>query len=142
MDRLRELEPLANDEEFQKKWAAIKQFNKRKLVKWVEKQTSITINEDSLFDVQIKRIHEYKRQFMNILYVIHRYLMIKEMTPEQKKEVVPRTVMFAGKAAPAYETAKKIIKLINEVSFVVNSDEETKAFLKVVFIPNYNVTNA
>ena len=121
---------------------AIKQNNKRKLVEWVAKQTSIQINEDSLFDVQIKRIHEYKRQFMNILYVIHRYLTIKAMTPEQKKDVVPRTVMFAGKAAPAYENAKKIIKLINEVSYVVNSDEETKSFLKVVFLPNYNVTNA
>ena len=92
---------------------AIKQVNKRQLVKWVEKQTSIVINEDSLFDVQIKRIHEYKRQFMNILYVIHRYLSIKDMTPDQRKDVVSRTVMFAGKAAPAYDTAKKIIKLIN-----------------------------
>ena len=95
---------------------AIKQVNKRQLVKWVEKQTSIVINEDSLFDVQIKRIHEYKRQFMNILYVIHRYLSIKDMTPDQRKDVVSRTVMFAGKAAPAYDTAKKIIKLINEVA--------------------------
>ena len=142
MSKLRELEDLAEDEEFRNKWLAIKQFNKRKLVKWIEKQTSIIISEDSMFDVQIKRIHEYKRQFMNILYVIHRYLTIKAMTPEQKKEVVPRTVMFGGKAAPAYETAKKIIKLINEVSYVVNNDEETKSFLKVVFIPNYNVTNA
>ena len=95
---------------------AIKQVNKRQLVKWVEKQTSIVINEDSLFDVQIKRIHEYKRQFMNILYVIHRYLSIKDMTPDQRKDVVSRTVMFAGKAAPAYDTAKKMIKLINEVA--------------------------
>lgn len=64
---------------------AIKQYNKKKLVKWIEKQTSIIVNEDSMFDVQIKRIHEYKRQFMNILYVIHRYLTIKAMTPDQKK---------------------------------------------------------
>ena len=85
MSKLRELEDLAEDEEFRNKWLAIKQFNKRKLVKWIEKQTSIVISEDSMFDVQIKRIHEYKRQFMNILYVIHRYLTIKAMTPEQKK---------------------------------------------------------
>ena len=79
---------------------------------------------------------------MNILYVIHRYLTIKEMKPEERAKVVPRTVMFGGKAAPAYENAKKIIKLINEVSFVVNNDESTKHLLKVVFIPNYNVSAA
>ena len=75
-----------------------------------------------MFDIQVKRIHEYKRQFMNILYVIYRYLTIKEMSPEERKKVVPRTVMFAGKAAPAYITAKNIIKLINEVAAVVNND--------------------
>lgn len=82
----------------------------------------ITINENSLFDIQVKRIHEYKRQFMNILYVIYRYLTIKELSPEKRKEVVPRTVMFAGKAAPAYHNAKLIIKLINQVASVVNND--------------------
>lgn len=102
----------------------------------------MVVNENSLFDIQVKRIHEYKRQFMNILYVIHRYLAIKEMSPAEKKNVVPRTVMFSGKAAPAYITAKNIIKLINEVSYVVNSDNETKSLLKVVFLPNYNVSNA
>ena len=79
---------------------------------------------------------------MNILYVIYRYLTIKEMSPEERKGVVPRTVMFAGKAAPAYITAKHIIKLINEVSNVINNDGETKSLLKVVFLPNYNVSNA
>ena len=95
-----------------------------------------------MFDIQVKRIHEYKRQFMNILYVIYRYLTIKEMSPEERKGFVPRTVMFAGKAAPAYITAKHIIKLINEVSNVINNDGETKSLLKVVFLPNYNVSNA
>lgn len=95
-----------------------------------------------MFDIQVKRIHEYKRQFMNILYVIYRYLTIKEMSPEERKEVVPRTVMFSGKAAPAYITAKHIIKLINEVATVVNQDSETKSLLKVVFLPNYCVSNA
>ena len=75
-----------------------------------------------MFDIQVKRIHEYKRQFMNILYVIYRYLTIKEMTPEERKNVVPRTVMFSGKAAPAYHNAKLIIKLINQVALVVNND--------------------
>ena len=75
-----------------------------------------------MFDIQVKRIHEYKRQFMNILYVIWRYLWIKDLSPEDRKSVVPRTVMFAEKAAPGYVNAKRIIKLINEVSFVVNND--------------------
>jgi glycogen phosphorylase len=79
---------------------------------------------------------------MNILYVIYRYLIIKEMAPEDRKNVVPRTVMFSGKAAPAYTTAKHIIKLINEVSYVVNNDSQTKHLLKVVFMPNYCVSNA
>jgi len=92
--------------------------------------------------MQVKRIHEYKRQLMNILYVIHRYLSIKSMNPEQRKQVVPRTVMFAGKAAPGYYNAKCIIKLISEVSFVVNNDEQTKSLLKVLFLPNYSVSNA
>lgn len=92
---------------------AIKQNNKRRLVEWIKKQINVDVNENTLFDIQIKRIHEYKRQFMNILYVIHRYLRLKEMEPEERSNVVPRTVMFAGKAAPGYENAKKIIKLIN-----------------------------
>lgn len=95
-----------------------------------------------MFDIQVKRIHEYKRQLMNILYVIYRYISIKAMTPEERLKVVSRTVMFAGKAAPGYETAKNIIKLINEVSYVVNNDATTNNLLKVVFLPNYNVSNA
>lgn len=92
--------------------------------------------------MQVKRIHEYKRQLMNILYVIHRYLTIKSLTAEQRKQVVPRTIMFAGKAAPGYYNAKCIIKLINEVSFVVNNDEQTKSLIKVLFLPNYSVSLA
>lgn len=92
--------------------------------------------------MQVKRIHEYKRQLLNILYVIHRYLKIKEMTPEERKSVVARTVMFGGKAAPGYYNAKCIIQLINAVSNVVNNDEQTKSLLKVIFLPNYSVSNA
>lgn len=132
----------ANDKEFQSKWQAIKLNNKRKLAEWIHHNCKTLINENSLFDIQVKRIHEYKRQFMNILYVIYRYLAIKEMTPEQRKSVVPRTVMFAGKAAPGYITAKNIIKLINEVSYVLNNDDQTKSLLKVLFLPNYCVSNA
>jgi len=102
----------------------------------------VVVNENSLFDMQVKRMHEYKRQLMNILYVIYRYLTIKEMTPEQRKSVVPRTVMFSGKSAPGYITAKNIIKLINEVSYVLNNDDQTKSLLKVIFLPNYSVSNA
>ena len=113
MDKLRALEKYAEDDQFQSKWKAIKLGNKKKLADWVKRVVNIEIDTNSMFDVQIKRIHEYKRQFMNILYVIYRYLWIKKLKPEERIKVVPRTVMFGGKAAPAYTTAKMIIKLIN-----------------------------
>jgi starch phosphorylase len=142
MDLLRDLERFAEDEGFQGQWTAIKQANKRKLVEWIKRQCGVEVDENTMFDIHIKRIHEYKRQLMNILYVIHRYTTIKAMTPEQRSKVVPRTIMFGGKAAPGYEVAKWVIKLINEVSLIVNADEVTKNLLKVVFIPNYNVSAA
>lgn len=142
MSKLRQLESYASDPEFQSKWQAIKLNNKRKLAEWIHHNCKVVVNENSMFDMQVKRIHEYKRQLMNILYVIYRYLTIKEMTPEQRKNVVPRTIMFAGKSAPGYITAKSIIKLINEVSYVLNNDDQTKSLLKVIFLPNYNVSNA
>lgn len=113
MSKLRHLESYASDPVFQSKWQAIKLNNKRKLAEWIHHNCKVVVNENSLFDMQVKRIHEYKRQLMNIFYVIYRYLTIKELTPEQRKNVVPRTILFAGKAAPAYNTAKDIIKLIN-----------------------------
>lgn len=88
-------------------------MNKKRLAEWIKKQCDIDINEHTMFDIQVKRIHEYKRQLMNILYVIYRYLTIKEMSEEDRNKVVSRTVMFGGKAAPGYENAKRIIKLIN-----------------------------
>lgn len=142
MSLLKGLEKFVDDPVFQSKWQAIKLNNKRKLAEWIHHNCKLVINENSLFDMHVKRIHEYKRQLMNILYVIYRYLAIKEMSAEQRKQVVPRTVMFAGKAAPAYTTAKNIIKLVNEVSYVINNDETTKSLLKVIFLPNYNVSNA
>jgi starch phosphorylase len=109
----------------------------------VKEQTGIEIPLDSLYDVQVKRIHEYKRQIMNIIYVIHRYLTILD-TPaaERAAKFVPRVVMIGGKAAPGYYNAKVIIELINRVSMKINSDREIGDLLKVVFLPNYNVSSA
>ena len=142
MPRLRELENKTEDADFCSKWRAIKLNNKKRLTEWVKKNCGVDIDPNSMFDIQVKRIHEYKRQFMNILYVIWRYLWIKDLSPEERKKVVPRTVMFSGKAAPAYMNAKKIIKLVNEVGYVINNDNETKNYLKCLFLPNYCVSNA
>jgi starch phosphorylase len=142
MDKLRELEKYVDDQDFRNKWRAIKKENKAKLADWVRRECKVELDPESMFDIQVKRIHEYKRQLMNILYVIYRYISIKSMTPEERLNVVPRSVLFSGKAAPAYETAKNIIKLMNEVSYVVNNDATTNKLLKVVFLPNYNVSNA
>ena len=110
---------------------------------WVKESTGIDIPLDSLYDVQVKRIHEYKRQLLNILYVVHRYLSIKETPSHERASMfVPRVVMIGGKAAPGYYTAKIIIELINAVSRVVNSDSDIGDLLKVVFLPNYNVSSA
>jgi len=102
----------------------------------------IDVNVNAMFDIQVKRIHEYKRQLMNILGVVSRYLTIKKMTPEQRKNVVQKVVIFAGKAAAGYEIAKLVIKLINAVADVINADHEIGDLLKVVFIPNYSVSRA
>lgn len=121
----------------------VKRTKKQRLQKWVKDNTGIDIPLDSLYDVQVKRIHEYKRQLLNILYVIHRYLTIKDTPAHQRKDsFVPRVVMIGGKAAPGYYSAKIIIELICAVSRVVNSDPEIGDLLKVVFLPNYNVSSA
>jgi starch phosphorylase len=92
--------------------------------------------------VQVKRIHEYKRQLLNVLYVVHRYLAIKDMSPGDRKNVVPRVTLIGGKAAPGYFNAKCIIKLITSVGAIINSDKEIGDLLKLVFLPNYNVSSA
>jgi starch phosphorylase len=102
----------------------------------------IQVSKSSLFDIQIKRIHEYKRQLLNILYVIWRYRQLKGMSYDERSDVVPRVVIFAGKAAPGYVIAKLIIKLMNSVSKKVNDDPDMEDVLKVIFIPNYNVSLA
>ncbi|KAL5342388.1 glycosyl transferase [Aspergillus crustosus] len=139
---LDQLEGYADDKAFQKEWVEIKTSNKLRLARHIMKTTGYSVNPDSLFDVQVKRIHEYKRQQLNIFGVIHRYLKIKSLSAEEKKNVQPRVSIFGGKAAPGYWMAKTIIHLINEVSSVVNNDPEVGDLLKVIFIEDYNVSKA
>eukprot|EP00884_Botryococcus_braunii_P009371 jgi/Botrbrau1/18435/Bobra.0072s0023.1 len=141
-DELVGLRKFADDLDFHAKWRAIKQDNKARLAAKVKEITGIEIPVDAMYDIQIKRIHEYKRQYMNILSVIYRYKMIKEASPEDRKKFVPRVVMIGGKAASAYYMAKKIVHLITSVGRVVNNDPDVKDLLKVVFIPDYNVSLA
>jgi len=130
------------DRAFRKEWAEIKHANKARLAKLIKSTAGVTVNPAALFDVQVKRIHEYKRQQMNIFGVIHRYLTLKAMTPEERKTVMPRVSIFGGKAAPGYWMAKQIIHLINSVGQVVNKDEDIGDLLKVVFVEDYNVSKA
>lgn len=127
---------------FLKKWAAVKQSNKERLAHYVEATTGLKINTQAMFDVQIKRLHEYKRQTMNIMGVIHRYLKLKAMTPEERKKVNPKVVFFAGKAAPAYYIAKLTIRLIVNVAKLINEDPDTKDLLSLFFLPDYSVSLA
>jgi starch phosphorylase len=139
LNHLRELEPFAEDIKFQRKWASAKKNRKLKLAKFISHECGVAVDPESMFDVHVKRIHEYKRQFLNILHVIHFYHWIVD---NPRKKVVPRTVIYGGKAAPSYFKAKLIIRLISSVADVVNNDFRTKGKLKVVFIPNYGVSVA
>ncbi|EER27180.1 glycogen phosphorylase, putative [Coccidioides posadasii C735 delta SOWgp] len=139
---LDKLERYLDDKEFKKQWAEVKYQNKVRLTKHIYDTTRVRVNPEALFDIQVKRIHEYKRQQLNIFGVIHRYLKIKAMTPEERKKVIPRVSIFGGKAAPGYWMAKTIIHLINKVGEVVNNDPEIGDLLKVIFIEDYNVSKA
>merc|ERR1719401_1049789 len=115
---------------------------KEKLAAWLKEKIDLDIDLDALIDIQVKRIHEYKRQLMNILFVIHRYQALKRMSPGQRSQEQKRMVLIGGKAASAYRNAKIIIKLINNVSKVLNNDPDTSPYLKCAFVPNYCVTAA
>ena len=139
LDELHKLENFIEDDNFREDFRNAKWLNKKLLIDFIEGENGIKINPESMFDVQIKRFHEYKRQLLNVLHIITLYNRIKD---NPKLEMVPRTIIFAGKAAPAYAMAKLIIKLINSVADVVNNDLDVGDKLKVVFIPDYSVTLA
>ena len=138
LGRLGALEALGTDPGFIEKIAAIKRANKVDLAAWLAENRGISIDPDSLFDVQVKRIHEYKRQLMLALHVVHLYRKIKV----EGAEIVPRTVIFGGKAAPGYVRAKQFIKFIHDVGQIVNSDPDCQGRLALHFLPNYNVSLA
>jgi len=135
---LRRLETFIDDETFLSGLEKAKEWNKNRLSNYIKEKLDISVDPTSLFDVQVKRIHEYKRQLLNVMHIIHLYNEIKA----GKTLSVPRTFIFAGKSAPGYRMAKLIIKLINSVASVVNSDPVVSKYIKVVFIPNYNVSLA
>lgn len=138
LTQLKKLTPLADDKDFRKAFRQVKTANKARLAAKIHSHTNIVVNPNSLFDVQIKRIHEYKRQLLNVLHVITLYNRIRA----GEKLAAPRTVIFGGKAAPGYWMAKQIIRLINDVAHVVNNDPAVGDQLKVVFYPNYEVSAA
>jgi starch phosphorylase len=139
MEQLKKLAPLADDRDFRSAWMAVRLSNKKRLARYVLRKISMGVDPATLFDVQVKRMHEYKRQLLNVLHVVTLYNRIKA---DPEADLVPRTVMFAGKAAPAYQQAKRIIKLINSVAAVVNGDPDVQGRLRVIFLPNYCVSQA
>ncbi len=139
LEQLRRLEPLADDSEFRGQFRAVKRENKLRLANLIEQRLGLEVDVDSLFDVQVKRIHEYKRQLLNLLHVITLYNRIRH---NPALEIVPRTVIIGGKAAPGYAMAKLTIHLINAVADIINHDPNTRGRLKLAFIPNYDVSTA
>ena len=137
LDQMRGIEKYIDDAEFCKRWQAIKQENKANLAAYIKKTRNIDVDINSIFDVQVKRIHEYKRQHLAVLGIINLYNRIKQ---DPSIEIVPRTFIFGGKAAPGYFMAKLVIKLINSVAEVVNKDPDVKGRIKVVFLPNFSVS--
>jgi len=145
LDRLRGLAAVAEDPAFGARWREVKATAKGRALARVEELTGVRGAPNALLDIQVKRIHEYKRQLLNVLGIIHRYDLIKSMTPEERKKpgnVVPRTCVIGGKAAPGYEMAKRIIKLVCAVADKINSDPDVGDLLKVAFVPDYNVSLA
>jgi len=142
LTQLTQLEPFINDAKFREEFRAVKHANKVRLASLIKEVAGVTVNPAALFDVQVKRIHEYKRQQLNIFGCIYRYLQLKKLSPAVRKKAVPRVSIFGGKAAPGYWMAKTIIHLVCEVGKVVNVDPDMKDALQVVFIEDYNVSKA
>jgi starch phosphorylase len=138
-NRLSKLEAHADDPAFQERWRAMKLAAKQRLAQRIRQCCEVSVDPQTLFDIQVKRIHEYKRQHLNVLHIVSLYNRIKQ-TPNL--ELTPRTFVFAGKAAPGYAMAKLMIKLINSVAQVINKDPQVNGLLRVVFLPNFNVKNA
>ncbi|HLN20733.1 MAG TPA: glycogen/starch/alpha-glucan phosphorylase [Bacteroidales bacterium] len=139
LEELKKLESLSSDDAFLEKFRNVKLENKKHLASLIRERTGVIVDPSSMFDIQVKRIHEYKRQHLNVLHILTLYLRIKN---NPSIDLAPRTFIFGGKAAPGYHIAKLIIKLINSVGDLVNSDADVKDRLKVVFFPDFNVTNA
>lgn len=137
-EEIGKIEPFAEDPNFRNEWEQIKKNNKQNLTALILKTTGVVVDPNSLFDMQVKRIHEYKRQHLNVLHIIARYLKIKK---NPSLDFIPRTFIFGGKAAPGYFLAKLIIKLINSVAQIVNHDPDIAGRIKVVFLPNFSVKN-
>jgi glycogen phosphorylase len=139
LNQLRQLEQFADDAEFQQQWRDVKLANKHRLAILIKNRTGITVSPESLFDVQVKRIHEYKRQHLAALHILTLYLRLRS---NPQADVPSRTFIFGGKAAPGYFMAKRIIKFINAIGEIVNNDPAMRGRLKVVYFPDFNVTNA
>ncbi len=139
LTELKKLERFVENKEFLSSWMKVKLENKKRLKEYIIRKTGVEVDENSIFDVQIKRIHEYKRQLLNVLHVITLYHRLKN---NNSNGFTPRTVIFAGKAAPGYYFAKLIIKLISDVAEKINADRDVNNLLKVVFLPNYCITQA
>jgi starch phosphorylase len=139
LGKLRGLEAFADDPAFRIQWREVKRANKARLAEYVKSTAGVELNPDWLFDIQVKRIHEYKRQHLNVLNIVTQYHRLKQ---NPGLEIPPRAFIFGGKAAPGYFLAKRIIKLINAVGETVNNDPDVNRFLKVAFVPNFNVQNA
>merc|ERR1712151_422309 len=142
MEVLKPLKKKSDDPSLQKERVEEKQQAKARCAGFLKEHMDFEFDTDALLDCQFKRIHEYKRQFMNALYLIHRYMMIKKASPAERAKFQKRVSIIGGKAAPAYIRAKTIIKLIGNIAEVVNNDPDVSPYLKVAFVPNYSVTVA
>lgn len=139
LEQLRDLEPFSTDAGFQMSFHLVKRLNKQKLAELVRNSLHLKLNQDALFDVQVKRIHAYKRQLLNVLHILHEYLALVE---DGIRPTIPRAYIFAGKAAPGYRLAKQIIKLIHNVGRVINNDPRARDLMTIVFIPDYRISLA